>query len=182
MSLPTALAYLCTSADEITDLLSSEGVEVRLDDDDDDFVNGAESARLSTGIINYATSRVNLFLGERYTPADLVTSWQVHDWATIIGAVKLCRRRGNPVPKTLLRDYNAATEEMQMVRDHDLSLSDIGEIESSQPSMSNMTMDRRYRARPLRKQKALSTPRQSPIPSHIHYPTEYIAGAEEYSG
>lgn len=179
MANPTALTYLYTSADEVSDLLSSEGVDIRLDDDADEFVDSSELLRLDPGIINYATSKVNLYLGERYAAADLATSWQVHEWCTVIAAVMLCRRRANPVPKTLAKEQREAIEEMREVRVGDLSLSDIGERESSQPSLSNMTMDRRYHARPLRKQKSLSTPRTTPIPSHIHYPTEYISAAEE---
>lgn len=180
MAEPAALSVLYTSKEEVESLLSSDGVLLRLDDDQDAANSAGELLRINTLAVNYATARVNLYLGNRYTSAQLATSWSVHDWATMIAARWVCRRRTNPVPESLQDAYDEAIAEMTAIRDRLMSLTDIQERQADQPVLSNMTLDGRYKVKQLRKQLPISTPRPTVAPSPEHYPSTIIGGLEDY--
>lgn len=173
MSLPTALTYQYTSSEEIVALASQFAVNTRLDDNDDVAVQATELVRLTTNIVNYATSEINLFVGERYTMAALAESWFIHHAATVRGAVFLCQRRFNSVPESLEDEWVRIERLLQRIHDHKLSLADIPELESDQPIMSNVTIDDRYRVRRIRVQRPISDNRQSPYPQRNHWPSEF---------
>lgn len=191
MSLPT-LATVYTSEEEITDLLSAIGVNLRLDDDesvsdedidnDDDNETGIdddEQARLTVNAIRFGTAKVNLYLLARYTAEQLETSVQVHAWATTIAVYWLCGRRANPRPQTVIDDYKEAIGEMTEVKDRDLALTDIGERQSDQPTLSNVTLDNRRTVKVIRVERPISTPNTGAIPSANDLRADLIAGAEE---
>lgn len=173
MPLPTALTYQYTSESEIVDLASRFAVDTRLDDNDDETVTSTELARLTTNIVNYATSEINLFVGERYTMAALAESWFIHHAATVRGAIFLCQRRFNSVPESLEDEWVRIERLLQRIHDHKLSLADIPELESDQPIMSNVTIDDRYRVRRIRVIRPTSDNKPSPYPRRNHWPSEY---------
>lgn len=178
MALPTELTYLYTSYDEVCDLASSNGVQLRLDDDQSGTLTNAETERLSIQGVNKATAKCNLYLLERYTAIQLKESWQVHEWATTYAAVWLCRRRFNSVPKSLMDAWADALEEMQAVHDREMSLGDIAETESDQPTLSNMTLDGRYHLKQQRVQRPISSKRSTPLPQANHIPSDVYGGIE----
>lgn len=177
--MPAALSTLYTSQAAVEDLLSSEGVSLRLDDDQSGAVAAGELDRLTTHAVNYATAEVNMRVGGRYAPAQLAESWVVYEWATVIAARWLCARRANPVPTTIQDAFDKALEDMLLVQERKLSLNDIAERAAPQPTLSNMTLDSRYRVKQLRVQRPLSTPRPSVIRNPDHLPSTIIGGQEQ---
>lgn len=173
MSVPAQLEYLYTDQAEINDLLSENGVNLRLDDDDDAAVDADELVRITPRIVNKATARCNLYLLERYDANQLADSWMVHHWATVIGAYMVCQRRGNVIPESLQQEYDQCIEEMQAVKDGDMSLGDVPQRESDQPTFSNVTIDDRYRVRRVRVQRPISEQSPSAIPQNIHHPSSF---------
>ena len=152
--MPAALAYLYTSATEVNDLLSSLGVEKRIDHDADEAVSVSETAIL-TKSLSYGTGRCNLYLSSRYSAASLAEDWNVQDWATVFAACRLCAVRGNPVPKSLLAMRDEALEQMEMVQEGLLQLDAIQNV-TDLPAFSNGRLDDRYRVRKWRIQRPLS--------------------------
>ena len=178
MARPSDLDPAYTSVAEIEDRLSAEGVLLRLDDDRNGSASTPESDR-GTYAVNIATARVNMYLSQRYAPADLAASWVVHDWATIIAARWICKRRANPVPESIEDDYLAAIEEMTAIRERVMALGGVTERQSDQPTLSNMTLDNRYRVRQLRRQSPLSTREPTTMPTDEHIPGNFQAAAED---
>lgn len=161
---PPAPSTLYTDRASIADVLSTNGVNLRLDDDADGSVSTPESVRADEAAA-VGTGTVNRFCQLRYTPTQLVTSWSVWDWATLCAAVWLCRRRGNPVPKSLLQERDEALEEMREVQSGTITLEDIAERVTDAPAWSNSTLDPRYRTQQARIQRRRSerTPRQQRV-------------------
>lgn len=144
------------SDNDVEALLSEEGVNLRLDDNQDGAVNAAELLRLTRQACNYATSKVNDFCAGRYDPADLETSWTVNEWATVIAARWLCSRRGNPVPGSLKERLAEVMDELKQVKSGQYSLQDLAERTSSAPIWSNTRVDVRYRTRRIRVERPIS--------------------------
>lgn len=161
---PAALTYTyCTSADVVA-LLSVYGVDARLDDDSSGTVTPEELAYLTTNLVNYATSKVNLYAQQLYDSSDLANSWLVNEWATVIACQRLCLRRANPVPKSIEALYEEAVETLVQVRGQQAYIPDIPLRNSQMPTWSNVRVDPWYRVRQIRLERPLSerTPDQFP--------------------
>lgn len=170
---PTSQTYLYTTQAAMEDLLSAEGVESRLDDDFSGAASAEEAARIAQAR-NFATERVNLYVGGLYPdPSVLETSWTAHRWATFLGACHLCKRRGEPVPASLLEACAEVMEEMKAVRDGELVIPDVGQGAANWPTYTNHRNDPRFRLRQVRVQRPISE--QSPVfhTQQIDYPAEY---------
>lgn len=155
---PTAQSTLfCTQAD-VEDYLSAEGVDLRLDDDNDSLVSAGELARLTARGLNVATARVKLYLQPVYDDADLATSWVVNEWATVVAARWLCGRRGNPVPGSVAKAYEEIIQEMQAVKARKLQLPDVGTRNPDWPAWSNVNVNWNYRFSKVRVEKNISEP------------------------
>ncbi len=147
-----AVAYLetvyCTFAD-MADLISQEGVDLRLDDDDDGVVTGGSSDTATTGerllqrkAVNWATSQVNDRCLGRYDAAGLSTSWTVNDWCTVLACWRVCRRRANPNP--FQAEKERVDREMLELQNLQRHLGDIGMRESMAPGVDNFRIDARF--------------------------------------
>jgi hypothetical protein len=154
--MPAALSTLYTTQTLIEDVLSSEGVDLRVDDDGDGNVTDEEIARLTTDAVNYATARCNLYLCKRYSTTQLGTDWNVQRWATDIAAVWMCQRRGNPCPESLLKRLGDSMDEMVAVQNGSMDLAEAAERVADLPYFSNGTLDNRYRLRQWRIERPLS--------------------------
>ena len=174
MSVPAALTYRYTDKAEIEDLLSVNGVVLRADDRDRGTLSSTELDRINLNAVNYATGKCNLYLLERYEASILVDSWIVHHWATVIAARWLCKRRGNSVPESLEDEYEEIIEEMQKVKEGELSLGDVAQRESDQPTFSNVTVDTTYDLRQIRVQRPISEQSPSVFPQQRHHPSDYL--------
>ena len=156
--MPTALSTLYCDQTDLESLFSTEGVELRLDDNGDGSVSAAELLRLTTQARNYATARVNMYCLTRYAVADLATSWVVNEWATYLACHWLSRRRGNP---GLFKDEaKQVMEELKAVKGGQLDLADLAERNPGWPTWSNARVDISYPQKRIRVQRPISE--QSP--------------------
>lgn len=105
----------------------------------DSGVNAATGARLLVGC-RKGTSKVKLFCNGRYDDSQLALSGTVNDWATLYAAKWLCQRRAQGCPKSILRDWEEAYEELKMVQAGQLMLEDCGTRGVDWPSISNVVV------------------------------------------
>jgi hypothetical protein len=152
---PTALAVTyCTQAD-LEALLSVDGHTGRLDDDATGTLSATESGYL-TKAINWATDRVNFYLGSQYASTNLANSWLVNNWAVICAAYWLSCRRGNPPPGSMDQLYKEAVEDMKLVKSGQYQLPDTALRDSAFPAWSNVRTDFLYALRRVRVQRPIS--------------------------
>lgn len=163
--MPTALSTYYTTQDDVDVLLSTLGVTTRADDDASGSLSGTETAYV-TRCITYATARVNLHCLQHYAAADLAGSWTVHELATVIAAVLLCKRRGNPVPDGLAEMYAEAMDTLKDLKNKALTLADAGERTSGWPTWSNLRVDHTMPLRKLRREGPISE-QSRPLPGRV---------------
>lgn len=173
MAAPTSLTYQYTDTDGIKAILSENGMNLRLDDSADGTVQAGELAVLTDSIINEATDEVNGYLLRRYRAVNLMNSWKVRRVTSVIACVMLCRRRGNSVPEDLMDEYDRVLDWLEAVHDNDKNVAGIQEIEATQPIMSNVSLDDRFRTRRLRVQRSISSRDPATIPQAVDYRSEY---------
>lgn len=154
--MPTALGTLYCDADDVYALLSQEGADLRLDDDQTGTTSAAELLRLTTYAVNYATSRVNDYCLGRYEADDLDNNWTVNYWTTVIAARYLCFRRVNPIPKSITTIFDEVMEDLKALRAGEYTLGDVAERLVSSPAWSNIRFDDRFARRRARKESGMS--------------------------
>jgi len=168
----TVPAYVyCVEAD-VNDLLSQEGVELRLDDDSTGAISTTERQVLTVKGIYWATSRVNLYLVPRYEASQLATSYIVNEWCTRFAARWLCSRRGNSPPASIEDLYQEAKEEMADVLAGKMQVPDIGARSPEWPLWSNIRFDDSYGVRKLRVERPISERTQAGYQQNIDWPAE----------
>lgn len=169
--MPTALATLYCDEQDIRDILSEEGVDLRVDDDDDGAVNETEQLMI-TKALNQAAAKVNQYCVRFYTPAVLATSWTVHEWASNIAARELCKRRGNPVPTSIEKEYEDTIEDMKAVAAGE-PIEDLVPRHQKGPRFSNGRVDTTYGVRKWRVQRPLSSPQAPERAQNVDYYAEW---------
>ena len=152
---PTAISTLYTDQASIGDVLSTDGVDMRVDDDGTGMVSSTEDDRIDRAI-NWATARINRRLQPLYDAADLVLSWTVWNWASVFGAWWLSTRRGNIPAAGIQMQYDLAVEELDAVAAGLQVLEDISLRNDLAPTLSNVRLDSRYPQTQLRVQRKLS--------------------------
>lgn len=149
---PSTPSVPLTDGDSIRAALSTAGVDLKLDDDSSGTVSPSELTRLDYAI-NVGTATVVRFTQARYDTADLVASWTVWDWATLIAAVWLTRRCGNPVPKSLRTQYDEVLEDLREVQRGQMLIEDVAQRTTDGPGFSSVIVDPAYRGRKIRVQR-----------------------------
>lgn len=172
------LEYVYCTQGDVEAELSINGVELRLDDDLSGTVSATELANLVTALIGWATARVNLFLLGRYDAAQLAQSWVVNDITTIFVCYRLCRRRGNPAPSSIVELYQEAKELLQSLKESKLSLEDVAERTSGAPMWRNIHHSR-HLLRRNRVQEPISEQTRPDRPITTDLPAKF-AGPEVY--
>lgn len=152
-----APAYLYCTVGDTEAILSVDGVALRLDDTTFGAPTAAERAYLSDIIIPWATSRVNIYLLGRYGAVQLSESYVANDCTAIIATRRLCQRRGNPVPETIMELYKEVMELLVAIKANTLSLEDVPERTSGSIAWSNVhhsrhTLRRNRVQRPISEQ------------------------------
>ena len=112
MPLEPVPTLYATRAD-VESIFSSQGIDWRLDDNDDATTGTTEQGYL-TDAIREATDIVNQYALTHYDEAQLSTSRVVTRWTAWIACFLLSRRRGNEAQFT--DEYLAITEELTRVR------------------------------------------------------------------
>lgn len=152
----------CTIAD-MERLFSAHGVTAFADHDGD---NNADSGVVSD-CIDEATEEVNLYC-QQYSVAGLAASTLINRWCTTLAVFFLCLRRGNPVPESLADSVATLRERLQAVLDGALKLQVVMNA-NTMPSISNLTIDRRFPFSRVRVQRESTYP----IPTTL---TQKVAG------
>jgi hypothetical protein len=120
------LPLLYLNEQDVITKVSANAELLWLNDSNTGTLTPTEEANLTINGANFATAKCNMFLGGRYDPNQLITSWMVNEWATRIAISWMCRRRGNPIPGSLKEEYDEAIAEMWEVKRSHLDLNDIG--------------------------------------------------------
>lgn len=118
----TIAANIYCAPNDIVDLLSTPGVNQRVDDVPPTTLGGAAAK---------AGNQIDKFCYQRYEPTYLAQSDLVKDWAATIAAFYLCCRRGNGPPKGIAILYEAA-------------LADLAEIKKGIDSIPGIPLRRGY--------------------------------------
>lgn len=121
----------------------------------DSGVNAATGARLLVAA-RKGTSKVKLYCNSRYDDSQLKLSGSVLDWATTYATMILCMRRAQGCPKSILKQWEEAKEELLMVQTGQLMLEDIGSRGTDWPSVSNITVNPAYDLARARVQQGIS--------------------------
>lgn len=122
------------SLTNLQDRLSDDGVNLRIDD----------KPTVITAVINRASAKLEGYCRPRYDPTQLVNSAWALEAATSIALRYLCKRRGNPVPASIERDFqelisdDGKSGELQMVRRGSFQIPDIPMRKVDVPVMSNL--------------------------------------------
>ena len=119
-----------------------------------DHADHDEDGVADTGVlddcINQATEEIDLYVATRYERSDLADSNLVNRWATLFAAYFLTTRRGNPTPNSWEIEFQRIIELLQDVNDGKKKIPGIPLRADMRPSMSNLTIDRRYRRSTVR--------------------------------
>lgn len=155
-----ALTVYCT-VEHVRFVWSNHGVSARADDRD-----GHNSTDTIDDAISKATTDVNQYLFQRYTPAVIAGCTWVK-WATaFIAAQALAIRRGNSVPQGIQDQVDRYLEDLKAIAAGQIMLTTDTGLASPEhdnlPGVSNLRVDSRFRA-PIRRvpQTSTKTP-QSP--------------------
>jgi len=141
--MPLLSIVYCTQAD-MERYLSILGVADFSDNDQDGLVD----VPVVEDVINQATEEIDLRAGQRYTQAQLQTSTLITRWCTVMACTFLAQRRGNPVPDSLMVEYERITDTgtglLFLVSKGKEQLPRIPLRADMRPIWSNQTIDRRF--------------------------------------
>lgn len=149
-----------TSTTEIDCMFGASAVELRTDD-------GSESTIVAE-IINQASETVQSYTDRYYDAADLTGSNWVRRRATILAAYYLSSRRGNPTQYTAMVEQ--ITRELEGVAEGKILIPGVAARSVDVPTVSNQTVDDRYRYSKLRTLHGTSTTR---YPGQDYYEPPY---------
>lgn len=105
------MAY-CTT-DDVIQILSEDGVNFRIDDDEDGNISTKELAKVATAI-SFADLRINYWMSRKYIFTTLNQSQFISFCSMWLASRYLCRRRGGGVPQSI---DDACDEMEQMLRE-----------------------------------------------------------------
>lgn len=137
----TLLSTTYCTVQELNRFLSVQAVEDFSDHDGDAAVHDA---------INQATEEIDLFCRQRYLQAALSASTIIRRWCVVIAARFLCQRRGNVVPDSIEVEWERISAHLNSVSLGRLQLPGVALRADLRPTMSNVTIDRRYRRSTVR--------------------------------
>ena len=132
----------CTTA-ELGRYMSAAGVIDWADHDS----SGTSDTDVVEDQINEATMVIDLHLRERYAKATLAAHTLVNRWCVRMAAYYLCSLRGNPPPDTVAVEFEwiaGPDGYLAKIKRGDMSLPDAAQSDDLRPTMSNVTIDRRY--------------------------------------
>lgn len=121
------------------------GVNLRLDDSPISAINFVRQE---------ATNKVKMYLLPRYGEANLQANadagGMVNDMATTLAVCALCRRRGNPVPRSLLQHCEEAMKDLDDIRSDMLQLPGVDLRHPNTPAFSNIRVIPGYEYKRIR--------------------------------
>ncbi len=135
-----------TTQERVERLFSTQGVTAFADHDAD----GNADAGVMDDCINRATAEIRAKLVRFYQDSDLAGHELINEWATVLATYFLCQRRGNPSPDSYAADVAWIREQIAELVALQWVLSDIPFRGGSPCTVSNLTVDRRYRQSRIR--------------------------------
>lgn len=146
--------YVFTNLASAVGLIGEYGTRLRLDDDQSRIAGPGERRFL----LNYAKVATAIVRRKcnAYDVEQLIRSWSVWHWATVIFARWLALRRCNPFPPGLQEAYLETMDELTMIKLGQEYIEDINLAIDPAPSWSNTRIDHFYTQRQQRVQKATS--------------------------
>lgn len=175
----TALAL--TDSATLDRFLSAQGALAITDNDG----NGVEDAGVRDDSISYASAMFAGRVSQRYEASVLNRSPMVRELVTVMAARTGFTRRGNPIPDSLEMRYQEIVAEpnglLAQIANGIIKLLDasgviIGGRPGAAPTMSNMTIDRRYVVKTVRVREATSTRNASQLPRNVAATTGWYDG------
>lgn len=150
------------SITEVQNIWSEDGVMRRTDDDPEDVLDSSEV----TAVIAQASSRIDMYLGRRYSSSALNGNAWVTWCCAYLSACLLSKRRGNPCPESIGAECQQYVEWLKEIRDGLMDVPDTAPEHDVLPAVSNLTVDARWRRTKVRRVASTST-RDNPPPSPV---------------
>ncbi len=166
MALADLIPY-CTQAD-VEDILSPDGVKLRLDDDRDENVSVVEQRRMTKSIAR-ASEEVNKYCFQKYTAANLATSNWVNQATALLAACYLCRARGNQIPESLEEERDEIKEELEAIRAGQLRLPGVPLRRRLAPKLSQVRVSAHFQYKAIRKERNKVSPDTDGLPQQPDY-------------
>jgi hypothetical protein len=150
------MTFLCEKTD-MQNVLSAFGVEAFSDHEE----TGADNDAVIDFCRTQATGEMRGWIGQLYELTELSKSELVTAWVAVMSCYYLCMKRGNPIPDSLVDEYdritNPQTGIIAQVQKEKFLIPDIRRKATNIPVFSNMTIDRRYRRETVRVTSANSS-------------------------
>ena len=143
---------LYCSRTDIDEILSTFGTDSAATDDD-----AQSSLDHINSCIARASQRLDFKLNNRYDQGQLFGHRWVTQATAVLASVYLMRRRGNPPPESLLEMQQEVNDDIEEINSYKKSLNGLAERYLRQPTMSNISIDRRYFSTKVRADVQLST-------------------------
>lgn len=163
---PTALSYVYCTQTDVEQILSANGVTLRLDDDGAGLVSAAEQLRM-TDAINGAACTVDFYCFSKYTQAQLATSMFINRAASWLAAYDLCGTRGNEVPESILEEAEKWEEKLAKIESKGGRVPGLPYRMSQCPTMDNTRLDNRYNSKVIRVERRTSTSQATQLPVNV---------------
>lgn len=162
------LSTVYTTATKVKRLMSATFADELADNDRD----GMADDEVMNDAINAATEEIDAFAREQYTQAQIASSSLVGRWATKMAAAELCLQRGNPVPESWAAEVERIRDNLEKIRGGKYDLPGVPRRTKMYPTLSNLTVDRRYHRSTIRVTEANS----SDAPSALEQDTTHDLG------
>lgn len=161
--MPTA-STLFTSRGDMQSLLGLCGVDLKINDSETTVISPVEEGYLNW-CISAASSRVSLFLANRYSPQVLLQVPMVIWWATVISCYMLSMRRCNTAAGSLQAMYESAMKDLSDASTGMVQLGGVPSLATPGISMSNVRMDPTWAFKTMRVEQQISanTPTRAPV-------------------
>lgn len=170
----TAIAYC--SENDIISVLSSVGVTFATDDNRSGSLSGAEVTAIDD-CISQAQSKINYFLVRWYQLSSIPGNTWIRWCTAIMSACQLMRRRGEVPPDGLKLQEDQYLQWLEEIQNGRGLLPPDGEndakliVSGSGMTMSNLTIDQRFRTAKIRYVPRLSTGPAGPnVPAIPRFP------------
>lgn len=146
----TSLTYTYTTQAEVERLYGKKGVaEITAD------LGGPNLAAAWEEVIADATTTIDAYAAQIYSPIDLANSYWVRERAKWIAAFRLSQRRGNN--DLFSQRYKEIIEELERVKNFDIMIPGLPTSADLTPAMSNVYVDPRFSIAKLRVHPSIST-------------------------
>jgi phage gp36-like protein len=124
--------------------------------------DGTRDTGVIDDCIEQASAEIAMLAGQRYLLTDLATHPLVQAWATTFAIYFLCQRRGNSIPTSLGDEFNRISTILEKIVTGEMKLPGLDEFTGIRPTLSNLTIDRRYPNNRVRVRTSAGSGRQTP--------------------